>query len=125
MSKGTSIPTRVSADVAACATAVAPTESRSFTEQINHWARIGMQVERSGSLLSRRVLAVATGDEQFSSLSTEDRVTAHALIDADIAARAAKQRFGSSARQAGQATVCLDEDGKLIEIAPNGTRRAL
>jgi ParD-like antitoxin of type II bacterial toxin-antitoxin system len=125
MAKGASTPTRVAADVAATAASVAPTESRTVTEQINYWLRIGMQVERSGSVANRRVLAVAAGEAQFSTLTPDERTAAHALIDAGIAERAAKQRFGPDARTAGHTTVSIDDDGNLIEIAPDGSRRRL
>lgn len=46
MAKGATIPTRVTADVAAAATSVAQAENRTTTEQINYRLRIGMQVER-------------------------------------------------------------------------------
>lgn len=125
MAKAASTPTRVTADVAATAASVAPSENRTVTEQINYWARIGMQVERAGSVANRRVLAAAAGDAQFSTLTREERAVAHALVDARIAERAAKERFGSAARTAGQTTVSIDDDGNLIEIAPGGTRRPL
>ncbi|HUG00138.1 MAG TPA: hypothetical protein VMM60_18580 [Ilumatobacter sp.] len=125
MAKGLSTPTRVAADVAATAASVAPTESRSVSEQINHWARIGMQVERAGSVANRRVLAVAAGEAQFSTLEPDERPVAHALVDARIAERVAQQRFGADARVAGHATVSMDEEGNLIEIAADGTRRRL
>ena len=125
MSKRASTSTRVTADIAAAASAVAPSENRTVAEQINHWARIGMQIERSGTLGHRRVLAVAAGDAQFSTLGPEERTTAHALIDARIAERASKERFGAAARHAGQTTVSLDDEGNLIEISPDGSRRRL
>ena len=125
MAKSSSTPTRVAADLAASAASVAPTENRTITEQINYWARIGMQVERSGSLATRRILAVATGESQFAVLGTEERAAAHAVIDASIGLRVAQQRFGPDARKAGQTTVSLDKEGNLIEIAPNGHRRRL
>lgn len=120
-----STPSRIAADIAAGAAAIAPTEHRSITEQINYWARIGMQVERSGSLAHRRVLAVANGEAQFSTLSPDERIVAHALVDAGIAERASSERFGAAARAAGQTTVSLDDDGNVIEIAPGGARRRL
>jgi len=123
MAKGASTPTRVTSDIAAAAAAVAPSENRSVTEQINYWVRIGMQVERATSVDSRRVLAVIAGDAQFSTLTPQERTLAHATIDARIAERASEQRFGSAARKAGQVTVSIDDDGTLIEIAPDGTRR--
>jgi hypothetical protein len=125
MSKGASMPTRVTADVAATAASVAPTENRTIAEQINYWLRIGMQVERSTSLDSRRVLAVIAGEAQFSTLTSPERTIAHSMIDARIAERVASQRFGTSARKAGQVTVSIDDDGTLVEIAPDGSRRPL
>jgi hypothetical protein len=94
-------------------------------EQINYWARIGMQVERSSTVTNRRVLAVAAGDAQFSALTPEERTAAHAVIDARMAERVARERFGPAARLAGQTTVSLDDAGNLIEIAPDGSRRRL
>ncbi len=125
MAEGASIPTRVTADVAATAASVAPTENRTTTEQINYWVRIGMQVERSTSVAGRRILAVVTADPQFSTLTPDERTVAHATIDARIAERAATQRFGPAARKAGQVTVSIDDDGTLIEIAADGSRRPL
>jgi hypothetical protein len=125
MAKGASTPTRVTADVAAAAVAVAPTENRTVTEQINYWARLGMQVERSTSASSRRILDVVSGAAQFSALDPDERTIAHATIDARIAERAAKERFGAAARTAGNRTVSLDDDGNLIEISPDGGRRPL
>lgn len=125
MAKSASTPTRVNADIAAAAAAVASAENRSTTEQVNYWARLGMQLERTTSVASRRVLAVVSGNAQFSTLTPEERTLAHASIDARIAERAAEQRFGPAARKAGQVTVSIDEDGTLVEIAPDGSRRPL
>lgn len=125
MSQGASTPTRVMADIAATAASVALAENRTVTEQINYWARIGMQVERSTTIASRRVLAVVSGEAQFSTLSADERVAAHAIIDSRMATRTAKQRFGPLARKAGQVTVSIDDDGTLIEIARDGSRRPL
>lgn len=125
MAKGATIPTRVTADVAAAATAVAHAENRTTTEQLNYWLRIGMQVERSASTENRQILAVATGEAQFSTLNPQERQVAHAVIDARIAQRAAAVRLGATARRSGQTTVSIDDDGNLVELTPDGTRRLL
>ncbi len=125
MARGASTPTRVAADVAATAASIASDENRTMTEQINYWVRIGMQVDRSTSVANRRVLAAVTGDAQFSTLTPEERIAAHAIVDARIADRVARARFGPAARKAGQVTVSIDDDGNLIEIAPDGSRRPL
>lgn len=124
-SKTPTVPVRVAADVSAAAVQVAPAEHRTVTEQVNYWARIGMQIERSTSLEGRRLRQVAAGEAQFSTLSPQERAVAHATIDARTAERAAAERFGPAARVAGQTTVSIDHEGHLIEIAPDGTRRRL
>ncbi|MEX2620526.1 MAG: hypothetical protein WD250_09930 [Egibacteraceae bacterium] len=125
MAKGRSTPTRVASDVAATASSVAPSENRSLAEQISHWARIGMQVERAGSVANRRIMAAAQGRAPFSQLTDPERTAAHALVDARIGELAASQSFGAAARSQGYATVSVDDDGTLIEIAADGTRRPL
>jgi hypothetical protein len=125
VSKPASTSTRVAGDVVAIASAVAPGEHRTIAEQINHWARVGMQVERSATIATRRVRVVAAGEAQFSTLEEDEREVAHALIDAQIAERAARERFGPAARAAGHLTVSLDEEGHLIEITAEGTTRRL
>ena len=125
MSKPTSSSTRIAGDVVAVASAVAPAERRTAAEQINYWARVGMQVERSASVATRKVLAVASGEAQFSSLDPDEHQIAHALIDAQIAERAAGERFGAASRAGGRSTVSLADDGTLVEIAADGTTRPL
>lgn len=125
VSKPASTSTRVAGDVVAIASAVAPGEHRTIAEQINYWARIGMQVERAGTVATRKVLLVAAGKAQFSTLDPQERETAHALIDAQIADQAANQRFGPAARAAGHTTVSLDDGGNLVEITAEGTTRRL
>ena len=125
MAKTASTPTRVAGDIAETARLVAAQENRSVAEQISHWARIGMLIDRSGSIATRRLLAVASGQSQFAELDDDERDTANALVDARIAELAASQSFGPASRADGQTTVSIDDDGNLIEIAPDGTRRHL
>ena len=69
-----SVPTRVSADIAAAAAAVGAAEHRSAAEQINYWARVGIQLERATSVDHRRILAVAAGTEQARTLTPDERI---------------------------------------------------
>jgi hypothetical protein len=39
--------------------------------------------------------------------------------------RSATVSFGEEARKAGQVTVSIDDEGNLVEITPDGTRRVL
>ena len=118
-------PTRITRDIVDAAASIAPTVDRSAAEQINHWARVGMHVERSTSIDQRRILQVVAGNAQFRDLNEVERAAAHANIDARIADRIAKASFGARARAEGNRTVSIDDDGNLIEIAADGTVKAL
>jgi hypothetical protein len=96
LAKSRSIPAVVASDVAANAASVAPAHSRSVAEQISHWARIGMHIERAGSVATHRVREVDEGREQFSTLGGDERTVAHAMVDARISELAAAQSFGAA-----------------------------
>jgi hypothetical protein len=82
---------------------------------------------RPGSARRRRRLIIdaVASDAQFSELNGDEANIAHALIDANIARRAASERFGAARRRSGQRTVSLDDDGNLTETAADGTTRCL
>jgi hypothetical protein len=84
-----------------------------------------MEVDRSGSVTTRRVREVAAGRAQFSELTDPERAAAHAQVNAAISSRVADADFGAAARARGVPSVSLDEDGNVIETAPDGTVRKL
>lgn len=120
-----SSPKRMRADIVHAAKRVARAEHRTETEQINYWASLGMHLERSLSAPGRRVLAVVTGEAQFSTLDPDERRHAHAAIDAAISERIERSAFGDLALADGHPIVCLDDDGLLVEVAPDGSSRHL
>lgn len=65
-----------------------------------------------------KIRQVADGDAQFRILNAEERLAAHALIDARITDRARRAAFGPAARAAGHTTVALDATGAVIESPP-------
>lgn len=55
--------------------------SRSMTQQIEHWARIGRAVERTGVLASR-IHSALKAELAFDELTTEERVVVLAELEA-------------------------------------------
>jgi hypothetical protein len=117
--------TRIDGDIVDTATAVADLDHRSTAGQVNYWARLGMEVDRSGSVTTRRAREVAAGRAQFTELTDPERAAAHAHVNAAISGRVADADFGAAARARGVPSVSLDEDGNVIETAPDGTVRKL
>src|SRR4051812_49740247 len=48
--------------------------SRSATQQVEHWARVGRMVERAGALDTRRLRAALTADLHLDELSARERL---------------------------------------------------
>jgi hypothetical protein len=61
-------PTRIDDDVFAAAKAAGAAMSRSASQQVNHWARIGRQLEASGSVSQRDVARVLAGTHSYDDL---------------------------------------------------------
>lgn len=66
------IPTRIDDDLFAAAKAVGAVVSRSAAQQINHWARIGRQLEASAHISQPDITRVLSGEISY------DAVNAHA-----------------------------------------------
>lgn len=69
------------------------------------------------------IASVVAGEAQFSTLTVDERAVVHAMIDARMAELVAEQRLGPVARKAGKSTVSIGDDGQLVEIAQEGSRR--
>lgn len=62
------MPTRIDADLYEVARAVAPRNSRSAAQQINHWARIGRQLEETPQISHQAVQLVLLGKLSYDEL---------------------------------------------------------
>jgi len=118
-------PTRFAADLIDAAAVEGPLESRSGKMQLEHWARVGMHVSMRDTVARRRVEAVLAGDAELSQLDEAERVVANAEIDALIAERTRKVSLGAAASATGITTVALDDEGRIVSYAPDGTTTVL
>ena len=115
-------PTRVAADLLEAAARVAKFESRSATQQLDHWARIGQNVSMHETAARRRVEAALAGDLALAELSSDEQAVVNAELDVAIAERAQATSFGDLLAAEGITTVALDDDGNLVAFHPDGTR---
>ena len=80
-------PTRVAADLLEAAVVVAKFESRSATQQLDHWARIGQNVSMHETVARRLVEAALAGDLAPAELSSDEQAVVNAELDVAIAER--------------------------------------
>ena len=115
-------PTRVAADLVEAAAVVAKRESRSATQQLDHWARVGQNVSMRETAARRRVEAALASDLALVELSPDERSVANAELDVTIAEHAQAAAYGDALAAEGITTVALDDDGNLVAFHPDGTR---
>lgn len=113
--------TRVAADLMDSAAAEGARQSRSAKQQLDHWARVGRAVSSQHSVARRRVEAALAGDVHPSELTDEEGVVFNAEISAAIQERLASADYGAVLAARGITTVALDEDGEIVQYAPDGS----
>ncbi len=115
---GTSLPTRIDGDLFASAKASGDVMSRSAAQQINHWARIGRELEASQSVSHRDVARVLAGEQSYDGLGAREQ----ALVRAQWHERMSDLRSGldlqAEFEAAGQRWAEADERGHTVELGP-------
>ena len=117
--------TRFAVDLVDSAAAEGSHQSRSATQQLDHWARVGRAVSSQQSLARRRVEAALAGTVPLRELTAEEGVVFNAEIDALIDERLAAADYGRSLAERGITTVALDDSGHLTEYRPDGSVRRI
>jgi hypothetical protein len=110
----TTSPTRIDDDVFASAKLVGPVMGRSASQQVSHWARIGRELEASGSVSHREIAQVLTGRGDYDSLTPKEQ----AVVRAEWSERMTQRRealdltvtFGGEGRPYAE----LDDDGNVV-----------
>ena len=115
-------PARIDDDLFSSAKLAGTVQSRSASQQVVHWARIGREIEASASISPKEIGAVLAGARSYDSIGPKEQ----AVVRAEWAARMDDLRGGldlpASFREAGQSWVELDASGKVVERS--GGRRA-
>lgn len=107
-------PMRVDPELAASARSTAKHMSRSLSQQIAHWARIGRELERSPGVTVTAVQAVLEGASDYDALNTQEQ----AIVRANWAERIEEVRSGLRLDrllvEQGREVVELDADGAVV-----------
>ena len=117
--------TRFAADLVDAAAVEGARHSRSTKQQLDHWARVGRSVSTHHSTARRRVEAALRGTLALTDLTPEERLVTNAETDAAVAERLRTVHYGDVLAGEGVVTVALDDDGRLVRYAPDGTTTPL
>lgn len=112
---GTTSPARIDDDLYASAKLAGEIQSRSASQQVAHWARIGREIEASASISQRDVAEVLAGSRSYDNLAPKAQAVVRAEWSARMDARRAAQNFAKQFAAAGRPWVELDDDDAVIE----------
>jgi hypothetical protein len=107
-------PTRIDDDLFAAAKAAGAVLSRSAAQQVNHWARIGRQLEASSALSQRDIARVLRGTQSYDTLTAHEQAVVRADWDEQMTAVRGSLDFTSELTERGLDWAEADADGATV-----------
>lgn len=114
----TTSPARIDDDLYASARLAGEVQSRSASQQVVHWARIGREIEASASIAQKDIAEVLAGSRPYDTLTAKEQAVVRAEWSARMATRREALNFAAQFAAAGRTWVELDDDGTLVEGGP-------
>ncbi|MEN2740004.1 hypothetical protein ABCS02_19585 [Microbacterium sp. X-17] len=112
------MPMRVDGDLFDAAKAVGAVASRSAAQQINHWARIGRELEASPGTSPRDIQRVLAGKASYDDLGERGQAVVRAIWDEQMAERLARLDLAAEFTRTGRSWTEADEQGGAVERVP-------
>ena len=109
-----STPIRIDSDLYDAASQAAPTMSRSTTQQVSHWARIGRELEASAEVSVHDIARVLSTREGYDTLGSRDQAVVRAHWDERMKELASALRLDREFEAEGRPYVELDENGEVV-----------
>jgi len=108
------MPTRIQRDLFEAAKHAGEVQSRSAAQQIDHWARIGRELETSPGVTHDQVARVLAGTASYDALDETAQAVVRARWDEDVAERTAALDLAAELTAAGDSWVEADAEGNLV-----------
>lgn len=105
---------RVDGDLYESAKSTGTSSSRSAAQQINHWARIGRELEASPAVSVRDIQRVLAGDELYDALSERAQAIVRAAWDVRADSLRSALDFRAEFASEGRSWSELDDDGNVV-----------
>lgn len=118
----TNSPMRLDAELTEAARATAGSMSRSLSQQIGHWARIGRELERSPGVTAPAVQAVLEGRGGYDQLNVQEQAIVRAHWAEGIEENRKNLRLDRILAAQGREVVELDGQGEVTIRKPRAVR---
>ncbi|HQR80242.1 MAG TPA: hypothetical protein PLT68_08490 [Actinomycetota bacterium] len=111
----TSSPTRIDEDLFAAAKSAGEIWSRSAAQQINHWARIGRELEASRAVSARDIVEVLAGRASYDDIGAREQAVVRAAWDERMTELRTGLNLADEFTAAGDTWVEADAQGRTVE----------
>ncbi|WP_129976888.1 hypothetical protein [Rhodococcus sp. Q1] len=125
MTSSTDKVTRFDAELVDSAIAEGGRQNRTGRQQLEYWARIGRAMTAHETASLHRVHEALAGTREPEDLTAAEGRLFDAEIDARLADGLARTDYAEVLAARGVTTVVLDDEGRLVEQRPDGSRRVL
>ena len=105
-------------DVYEAARAVAPLMNRSAARQVNHWARIGRELESSPDVSARDIERVLAGEAHYDDLGSDEQAVVRAAWSQRMRRQIRDLDFAERFESEGRPYVEMDDDGRIARREP-------
>lgn len=119
------MPTRVDGDLYDAAKSIGAAASRSAAQQINHWVRIGRELEASPGTSARDIQRVLAGEASYDGLGDRGQAIVRASWDEQIAERLASLDLADEFTQAGRPWSEANDQGDVVHRGGSGDGNAV
>jgi len=113
-----SMPTRIDGDLFEAAKRAGRVNSRSAAQQLDHWARIGRELEASPSVTHDAIERVLSGQDAYDAADERTQAVVRAAWDEELSARIARLDLTEELEASGLPWTEADEDGAVVVRGP-------
>jgi hypothetical protein len=111
----TTSPARIDDELYASAKLAGSVQSRSASQQVAHWARIGREIEASSSISPKDISAVLAGSRSYDSLDAKEQAVVRAAWSARMDELRSDLDLAERFTASGRSWVELDDKGRVVE----------
>jgi hypothetical protein len=111
----TTSPARIDDDLYASAKLAGEVQSRSASQQVVHWARIGREIEASAGISLKDIAEVLAGSRSYDVLTEKEQAFVRAEWSAQMDNLRESLNFAKEFAATGRTWVELDDEGTVVE----------
>lgn len=112
------MPTRIDRDLFEAARSAGEVHSRSAAQQLDHWARLGRELEASPAVTHDAIERTLAGEVPYDALTGPEQALARVAWDDQVTDRIAALDFEERLQKAGSPWAEADSDGNVVVRDP-------